>query len=98
MMRCKCRYIKKCKEEQREKSSTKRDNTHPTPLANVQKWTNQGFCEDICKMSGGINMVKINVPFLIMISEKMKAEIDVIGLGMQHEILGNTYGTRAITK
>jgi hypothetical protein len=41
-------------------------------------------------------MVKINVPSLIMISEKMKANIDVLGLRMQHRILGNTYGTHAI--
>jgi hypothetical protein len=58
----------------------------------------KGFCEDICKFSVGINMVKINVPFLIMICEKMKANIDVLGLRMQHKIFDNANGTHAITK
>jgi hypothetical protein len=56
------------------------------------------FCEDIYKLHVGINMAKIDVCFLIMISEKIKVDIDVIGLRMQHRIFGNTNGTSAITK
>jgi hypothetical protein len=33
-----------------------------------------------------------------MISKKVKANIDVFVLRMQHKIFGNTYGSRAITK
>jgi hypothetical protein len=80
------------------KSSGKRENTHPTPLTNVKKWTDQGVFEDICKLYVGINTVKINVPFLIMISEKMRANIDVLSLRMKHEIFGNADGTRVIKK
>jgi hypothetical protein len=43
-------------------------------------------------------MAKADVPFLIMTSEKMKANIDVPGLKMHHMIFGNTNGTSAITK
>ena len=58
----------------------------------------KGFCDDICKLSVGINMTKINVPFLIMISKKMEANINVLGLRMQHKIFGNTDGTSVIAK
>jgi hypothetical protein len=33
-----------------------------------------------------------------MITKKVKANINVLGPRMQHGILGNTYGTRAIIK
>jgi hypothetical protein len=46
----------------------------------------------------GINMARIDVPFLIMISEKVKVNINVLGPQIQHMILGNTYGTHAIAK
>ena len=55
----------------------------------------KGFCEDICNLFVGINMMKISVPFLIMISEKMKVDINVLGLRMQHGIFGIVDGTRA---
>jgi hypothetical protein len=38
------------------------------------------FYEGICMLSLGINMMRINVLILIMISKKMKANIDVLGL------------------
>jgi hypothetical protein len=41
---------------------------------------------------------QIDVPFLIMITKKLKANINVLGLQMQHMILGDTYGTCAIAK
>jgi hypothetical protein len=46
----------------------------------------------------GIDIIKINVLFLVMISVKMKVDIDVLGLRMQHRIFGNTDVTSAITK
>jgi hypothetical protein len=46
----------------------------------------------------GINMSQIDAAFLIMIMKKVKVNINVLGLRMQHWILGNTYDTRVITK
>jgi hypothetical protein len=42
--------------------------------------------------------VQINVAFITVIKNKVKANINVLGLRMQHRILVNTYGTRAISK
>ena len=44
-----------------------------------------------------INVAQIDVAFLIMITKKVKANLNVLGSRMQHRILGNTYGTHAIT-
>jgi hypothetical protein len=58
----------------------------------------EGFCQNVSKLPMCINVAQIDVPFLIMISEKVKENINVLGLRMQHMILGNTYGTCAIAK
>jgi hypothetical protein len=58
----------------------------------------KGFGEDISQLMMGINMAQIDVTFLRMVTKKVKANINVLGLRMQHKILGNTYGSRAITK
>jgi hypothetical protein len=46
----------------------------------------------------GINMSQIGAAFLRMVRKKVKTNINVLGLRMQHKILSNTYGTLAITK
>jgi hypothetical protein len=56
------------------------------------------FDHNVSKLPMGINVAQIDVPFLIMIWEKGKANINVLGLQMQRMILGNTYGTCAIAK
>jgi hypothetical protein len=58
------------------------------------KW----FGQNVSKLPGGINLMQIIVTFLIMIMKKVKANINVLGIRMQHRILGNTYCTRAIAK
>jgi hypothetical protein len=58
----------------------------------------KGFGQSASKLPMGVNVVQIDVAFLIMITKKVKANINALGLRMQHKILGNTYGTRAIAK
>jgi hypothetical protein len=58
----------------------------------------KGFGQNVSKLVSGINVVQFDVAFLIMITKKVKANINVLGPRMQHKILGNTYGTHAITK
>jgi hypothetical protein len=58
----------------------------------------KGFGENVSQLSMGINVAQIDVAFLRMVTKKLKANINLIGLWMQHKILGNTYGTRAITQ
>lgn len=58
----------------------------------------EGFGQNVCKLPMGINVAQIDVPFIIMISKKFKANIDVLGLRMEHEIFGNANGAHAITK
>jgi hypothetical protein len=58
----------------------------------------KGFGQNISKLASGINIAQFDVSFLIMITKKVKENINVLGPRMQHRVLGNTYGTRAITK
>jgi hypothetical protein len=58
----------------------------------------KGFGQNVSKLASGINIAQFDVAFLIMITKKVKANINVLGPRMQHRILSNTYGTRAITK
>jgi hypothetical protein len=58
----------------------------------------KGFGQNVSNLVSGINIAHIDVTFLIMITKKVKANINVFDPPMQHRILGNTYDTRAITK
>ena len=58
----------------------------------------KGFGQNVSKLSLGINVAQIDIAFFIMITKKVKANINVLGPRMQHMILGNTYGTRASAK
>jgi hypothetical protein len=39
----------------------------------------KGFGEDICELVMGANMYKFNVPFLIVVSQEVKADLYVFG-------------------
>jgi hypothetical protein len=58
----------------------------------------KGFGENVSQLSMGINVAKILIAFLRMVMKSVKANINVLDLRMQHMIIGNTYGTRAIAK
>jgi hypothetical protein len=58
----------------------------------------KGFGEDICELVVGVNMNKVNVPFLIVVSQEVKTDLYVLGFGVENGIFGYTYGTGAITE
>jgi hypothetical protein len=59
----------------------------------------KGFGENVSQLTMGIDVAQIDVAFLRMVMmKKVKANINVLGPRMQHRILGNTYGTRAVIK
>jgi hypothetical protein len=58
----------------------------------------KGFGQNVSKLATGINIAQFDVAFLIMITKKVKENLNVFGPQMQDKILGNTYGTRAIAK
>jgi hypothetical protein len=39
----------------------------------------KGFGEGICELVLGINMAQVNIPFLIVVSQEMKADLYVFG-------------------
>jgi hypothetical protein len=51
----------------------------------------KGFGENVSQLSMGNNVAQIDVALLRMFTKKVKAKINVLGLRMQHKILGNTY-------
>jgi hypothetical protein len=58
----------------------------------------KGFGEDICKLVMGVNMNnKVNVPFLIVVSQEVKTDLYVLGFGVENGIFGYTYDTCAVT-
>jgi hypothetical protein len=56
------------------------------------------FGKDICELVVGVNMNKVNVPFLIVVSQEMKIDLYMLGFGVKNRIFGYTYGTGAITE
>jgi hypothetical protein len=46
----------------------------------------------------GIDVAQEDIAFFRMVTKKVKTNINVLGPRMQHMILGNTYGNRAIAK
>jgi hypothetical protein len=57
----------------------KMGNKHPIPLANEQRFFYQGVCQNVCKLASGINIAQFDVAILIMITKKVKANINVLG-------------------
>jgi hypothetical protein len=58
----------------------------------------KGFSEDICELVVGVNMNKVNVPFLIVISQEVKIDLYVLGFRVENGVFGYTYCTSAITQ
>jgi hypothetical protein len=58
----------------------------------------KGFGEDICELVVGVNMNKVNIPFLIVVSQEVKTDLYVLGFGVENGVSGYTYGTGAITQ
>jgi hypothetical protein len=58
----------------------------------------KGFSEDICELVVGVNMNKVNVPFLIVVSQEVKTNLYVLGFGVKNGVFGYTNGTGAITE
>jgi hypothetical protein len=58
----------------------------------------KGFGEDIYELVVGVNMNKVNVPFLIVVSQEVKTDLYVLGFGVKNRVFGYTYGTGAITQ
>jgi hypothetical protein len=47
----------------------------------------KGFGEDICELVVGVNMNKVNVPFLIVVSQEVKTDLYVLGFGVENGVL-----------
>jgi hypothetical protein len=58
----------------------------------------KGFGEDIYELVMGVNMNKVNVPFLIVVSQKVKTNLYVLGFRVKNGVFCYTYGTGAITE
>jgi hypothetical protein len=58
----------------------------------------KGFGEDIYELVVGVNMNKVNVPFLIVVLQEVKIDLYVLGFGVENKIFGYTYGTGAVTE
>jgi hypothetical protein len=56
----------------------------------------KGFGEDIYELVVGVNMNKVDVPFLIVVSQEVKTDLYVLGFGVENGIFGCKYGTCAI--
>jgi hypothetical protein len=58
----------------------------------------KGFGEDIYELVVSVNMNKVNVPFLIVVSQEVKTNLYVLGYEVENGIFSYTYGTGAITE
>lgn len=58
----------------------------------------QRFGEDIGYLVLGSNIAKLDIPFLLVISQKVVSDINMFGFGVKYGIFGNTDGTCAITQ
>ena len=72
-------------------------NTQLAPKARKRSLIER-LCENVLKLVLGIDMPEVNVALLIVVSQKMKSNINMLGLRMKHWILSHTNGTRAITQ
>ena len=58
----------------------------------------QRFGKDIGYLVLGSNLAKLDIPFFLVVSQKVVSHIYVFGFGVEHRIFGNADGTRAVTK
>jgi hypothetical protein len=56
------------------------------------------FGEDICELVVAVNMNKVNVSFLIVVSQEVKTDLYVLGFRVENAVFCYTYGTGAITQ
>jgi hypothetical protein len=56
----------------------------------------KGFSEDVCELVVVVNMNKVNIPFLIVVSQEVKTDLYVLGFGVENGVFGYTYGIVAI--
>jgi hypothetical protein len=87
-MRCKCRYDIKIKKQKLKYTSEAEERKETQKVSPRSKWEAntklpsqmskcrviKGFDQNVSKLPVGINMEKIDVPFLITILEKVKAK------------------------
>jgi hypothetical protein len=60
-------------------SPLKRETNSKLPSQASKLGLVKGFGEDICELVMGVNMNKVNVPFLIVVSQEVKADLYVLG-------------------
>jgi hypothetical protein len=105
-----CKYDTKAKAKAKEKRKPQ-TNVQEPKLPKLKREANsklspqasklgliKGFSEDICELVVGINMNKVNVPFLIVVSQEVKMDLYVLGFRVKNGIFGYTNGTGAITE
>jgi hypothetical protein len=71
----------------------KRETNTRFPLHMNKCFLIKGFGQNVSKLSMGVNVAQIDVAFLIMITKKVKVNLNVFGPRMEHMIFCNTYGT-----
>jgi hypothetical protein len=76
--------------------SSKKGSKLQAPLASEQIGLGQGFGEDIYELIVSVNMNKVNVPFLIVVSQEVKTDLYVLGFRVENRVFGYTNGTGAI--
>jgi hypothetical protein len=105
-----CKYDTKVKSKAKLKGKPK-TNVQEPQLSKLKKSANsklssqasklglvKRFGEDIYELVVGVNMNKVNVPFLIVISQEVKMDLYVLDFGVENRVFGYTYGTGAITE
>jgi hypothetical protein len=76
-------YMKKHKRRRKDKKGgpqIKKGNKHPIPFANVQMFfLIKVFGQNVSKLASSIIVVQFDVTFLVMITKKVKSNINVPG-------------------
>jgi len=81
-----------------EQANSEREANSKLPSQTSKGGLIQRFGEDIGYLVLGSNMVKLDIPFFLVVFQKVVSHIYVFGFGVEHGVFGNTNGTRATTK
>ena len=57
----------------------KRETDPKLPLQTCKLGLVKGFCEDIYELVLGVNMAQVNIPFFIVVSQEVKADLYMFG-------------------
>ena len=57
----------------------KKGNKPKLPLQACKLGLVKGFGEDICELVLGVNMAHVNIPFLIVVSQEVEADLYMFG-------------------